>query len=57
MCTLMDDSIFLSVESAHQELSFDIYIYIYIMYMYMCLLRPSGSHPSLCTIIVISIIG
>ncbi len=26
----MDDSIFLSVESAHQELSFGIYIYIYV---------------------------
>ncbi len=48
MCTLMDDSIFLSVESAHQEFSFDIYIlYIYIyIYIYMCVsLTPFWFSP------------
>ncbi len=33
----MDDSIFLSVESAHQEFSFDIYIYIYMCVSYALL--------------------
>ncbi len=46
----MDDSILLPVERAHQELSFDIYIYIYTSHP-KCHLGPSGSHPSLCTII------
>ncbi len=55
----MDDGILLSVEIAHQELPLFIYIYMCVcIYPFhpKCHLRPSGSQPSFCTIIVIIVL-